>query len=415
MIRIKPTTIDGEVQSISSKSYVHRALICASLAEGKSKIYFNKSSLDIEATISCLRELGANIISGEDFLEVTPIKTRHAIPRLDCKESGSTLRFLLPLAAALYEQCYFMGEGRLPDRPIKDLVDIMKANKVNFSSEKLPIMTENKFDFASARIRADISSQYISGLIFAALSFDHPSELVADGKLVSRSYLELTMDMIKKFSGKVAYEDNIFRVYPTRLQGIDYKAEGDWSNATFFLVAGALNKEVTVKGLNPKSLQGDRAIIDILKDYGARIEIRDDSIRVGVGKRNNLTIDIDEIPDMLPALAILASGVVGGKSTFYNAKRLRIKESDRLSTTCQLINNLGGRAVEKEDSLEVYGTGGLRGGRVDSHNDHRIAMAAAIGSLIATSPIEINNHRAINKSYPDFYEDFVRIGGQIDI
>lgn len=415
MLKVRPSTIKGEVQSISSKSYVHRALICASLAEGKSKIFFNKSSLDIEATISCLRELGADIIAGEDFLEVSPIKNRHAIPRLDCKESGSTLRFLLPLASSLYDKCYFMGEGRLPDRPIKDLVDIMKAKGVRFSSETLPLMTENKFDFASTRIRADISSQYISGLLFAALSFDHPSEIVADGKLASRSYLDLTMDMIKKFSGKVAYEDNIFRVYPTKLHGKDYRAEGDWSNATFFLVAGALNKEVLVKGLNPKSLQGDKAIIDILKDYGARIEIKDDSIRVGAGERNNLTIDIDEIPDMLPALSILASAADGGKSTFYNAKRLRIKESDRLSTTCQLINNLGGRAVEKEDSLEVYGTGGLRGGRVDSHNDHRIAMAAATGSFIATKPIEIINHRAVNKSYPDFYEDFVRIGGQIDI
>lgn len=415
MLKVRPSTIKGEVQSISSKSYVHRALICASLAEGKSKIFFNKSSLDIEATISCLRELGADIIAGEDFLEVSPIKNRHAIPRLDCKESGSTLRFLLPLASSLYDKCYFMGEGRLPDRPIKDLVDIMKANKVIFSASKLPFMTENKFDFSYAKIRADISSQYISGLLFAALSFDHPSEIVTDGKLASRSYLDLTMDMIKKFSGKVAYEDNIFRVYPTKLHGKGYRAEGDWSNASFFLVAGALNKEVLIKGLNPKSLQGDRAIIDILKDYGARLEIRDEYIRVGVGKRNNLTIDIDEIPDMLPALSILASGADGGKSTFYNAKRLRIKESDRLFATCQLINNLGGRAIEKEDSLEVYGTGGLRGGRVDSHNDHRIAMAAVIGSLIAKKPIEIKNHRAVNKSYPDFYEDFVRIGGQIDI
>ncbi len=415
-VKIKPAKPNGEVFAISSKSDAHRAIISASLADNKTKISISHTSKDIEATLNCIKNMGANFEKSGEVYEITPIENFVKNPTLDCFESGSTLRFLLPVLACLGEGATFIGSGRLPKRPMEIIVDLLKEHGNSFSASSLPITLSGKTTPGVFEIAGNVSSQYISGLLFALPLLLEESKIVLISHLESSAYVDLTIDVIKRFGGDIKRCGNEFLIKPigTYKSPKHYTVEGDWSNAAFFLVMGALGGKVSVTNLNLSSRQSDKMILDVLKLAGANITIKDDGISVSKNDLKPFDFDVSQCPDLFPVMSILACGAVG-KSTLYNAKRLRIKESDRIKSTRELIENLGGKVKETEDSLTIYGTGKLSGGKVNSANDHRIAMSAFVSSVICDEDILLKDAEAINKSYPSFMEDFKKVGGYVDV
>ena len=413
MIKVNGRNIKGEIPSIASKSYAHRALIAAALSDGKSKIRFKESSDDIDYTISSLKSLGVKILQKDYGVEVYPMETKEDIPFLDFGESGTSFRLILPIATSIYDKCKFTGREALAKRPISHLIKAMERNGVKFSSDRLPFETKGKLKSGEFLVPGDISSQYISGLLFASPLLEGNSEIILNSKLESKAYVDITIDVLKDFGIHIENMENGYRVEKQKYKSIDYKVEGDWSNAGFFLVAGSLGKEVTITGLNMNSVQGDMKILDVLRELGAKVEIKGDSVTVKRNKLNPINVDLTEIPDSLPILAIAAAGVEGGVSRFYNGKRLRYKESDRLRSVATMIEDLGGRVEEKDEEILVYGCGKLKGGKTSSFGDHRLVMAASIASIISEDNVIIEDHRAVTKSYPEFFRDFKRLGGEI--
>ena len=414
-IVIEPSPLKGEIAAIPSKSVAHRMLICAALADGPTTLRIPKTSDDIDATADCLRALGAAItVNNEDYI-VEPIAQIENIPLLDCGESGSTLRFLLPVAAAAADRCRFDGHGRLPERPLSDLTDAMKEHGVSFDGEKLPFTIGGRLRGGIYRLPGNVSSQYITGLLLALPLCEEDSVIELTTALESASYIDITLSVLKTFGITVHCERNRYIIpgkQVFRSPGT-LPVEGDWSNAAFFLTAAALNNDITMTGLNPNSAQGDRKIIALLEQLGAvtqkdngRLTLRSDDLK-------GCTIDIQDTPDLLPVLSV-AAAFAQGKTTFINAARLRLKESDRLASSAAMIENLGGRAEVGEDELTVYGTG-LIGGTVESCNDHRIAMSAAVAATRCSKPVTILNAEAVKKSYPGFYNDYNKTGGKAHV
>lgn len=403
----------GELEILSSKSDGHRILICASLADKNTIININNTSEDIEATIDCLRALGAKISRKKNQLIVSPIKEVEKNVFINPKESGSTLRFLLPVTAALTEKASFTGEGRLPERPLEDLQKAMEENGTAFSKKELPFETEGLLKGKSFTLPGNISSQYISGILFAAPLMKEEVEIHLSSPLESSAYVDMTMETMRRFGIQVDYSKGVFRVEQGSYKSPgEIDVEGDYSNAAFFLTAGALGGPIRIKGLRQDTLQSDSKIIEILKDMGADIQTGEE-ILVKRGSLKAIKADLSEIPDLLPILAAAAS-LCDGDSVFYNGERLRYKETDRLQTTAQMIRDLGGKAEETKDGLIIHG-GGLSGGETSSFGDHRIAMAASIAALKCEREVVIDRGEAVNKSYPNFYEDYKTLGGHVHV
>ena len=414
-IVIEPSPLKGEIAAIPSKSVAHRMLICAALADGPTTLRIPKTSDDIDATADCLRALGAAItVNNEDYI-VEPIAQIENIPLLDCGESGSTLRFLLPVAAAAADRCRFDGHGRLPDRPLSDLTDAMKEHGVSFDGEKLPFTIGGRLRGGIYRLPGNVSSQYITGLLLALPLCEEDSVIELTTALESASYIDITLSVLKTFGITVHCERNRYIIpgkQVFRSPGT-LPVEGDWSNAAFFLTAAALNNDITMTGLNPNSAQGDRKIIALLEQLGAVTQKDNGRLTLRSDELKGCTIDIQDTPDLLPVLSV-AAAFAQGKTTFINAARLRLKESDRLASSAAMIENLGGRAEVGEDELTVYGTG-LIGGTVESCNDHRIAMSAAVAATRCSKPVTILNAEAVKKSYPGFYNDYNKTGGKAHV
>ncbi len=413
-VTLSPASLGGSIKAIASKSDAHRVLICAALSDAPCELLMSTSSEDIEATAQCMRALGATIEKSGAGLVVTPGKTPETA-MLDCGESGSTLRFLLPVAAALCEKTSFTGHGRLPERPIGELTDAMGKNGVEFSSAKLPLETTGKLKSGVYTLPGNISSQYITGLLLALPLLEGDSEIVLTTHLESAGYVDITLHALRRFGIRIEESENGYHV-PGALRYTSprsIKIDGDWSNAAFFLVAGAIGKSVTVTGLDTHSPQGDKKICDILRAFGADVHISDDEVTVSPSPLTAQTVDMTEIPDMLPALAVLAANAQG-ESVFTGAQRLRIKESDRLKTICDMINALGGQCRETEDGLVVTGRK-LTGGNVNGSGDHRIVMAAATAATVCEGEVTIEGAQAVRKSYPAFFEDFAELGGAANV
>lgn len=413
MIQIEAGQLGGSLRAIPSKSYAHRALIAGALAEGVSEIYFHESSEDIDYTIGILKELGARIEKIEGGLRIGTIEKKNTCPRLDLGESGTSFRLILPVATALYDTCQYRGKGRLADRPIKDLLEALQRGGVHFDSDRLPFTSRGKLKASSFELPGDVSSQYVSGLLFAAPLLEGRSEIILKSALESRAYVDITIEVLRDFGIEIEEHEGGYSLTGQAYRARNYQVEGDWSNSAFFLMAGALGQEVRLSGLKLDSSQGDRKILEILRELGAFLEVQEDEILVRRDRLQPIEVDLREIPDALPILAVGAAAVDGGVSRFYNGKRLRLKESDRLASVARMISDLGGRVVEKEEEILVYGTGGLRGGKTESFGDHRLVMAAAIASAISQNPISIENPQAVCKSYPKFFEDFIRLGGDL--
>lgn len=416
-----PSVLSGTVRAIPSKSDAHRKLICAALSNRPTILNLHAPFCDdIAATIRCLKALGADFTQEKDGLCVCPIEQQpHA--DLDCGESGSTLRFLLPVAMTVCENISVTGKGRLPERPIGTLVEAMSAHGVHFSRTKLPLQAAGALTGGVYEIEGNISSQFLSGLLMALPLCDKDSEIRLTTPLQSSKYVDMTLDTLRSSGVEIETktENGLLRYVVKSKQNRDLSVpsdiDGDWSNAAFWLTAGAIQPEheITVSGISPASIQGDKAIAGILKNAGANVTQSGTNTSVSCGTIRQFDVSMEEIPDLLPILAVRAA-CGSGESHFTNAERLRIKESDRLASTAQLLHSIGGRAAELSDGLTVYG-GQLTGGTVNAENDHRLVMAAAIAALRCAEPVTIIGAEAVNKSYPSFFEDYQALGGKIQI
>ncbi len=405
----KNASVKKQVRAISSKSEAHRALICAALSDRETILLCTDTNADIDATASCLNSLGADIRRKSDGFQIKPISNIKNGALLDCNESGSTLRFLLPLASALGADSEFFMRGRLASRPLSPLYELLSDNGIKLSPQGInPLRISGRLDSGDFKVAANISSQYISGLLFALSVTDGSSTLTLDGKIESAPYILMTLNTLNSFGADIKFDIENKTFY---INGKDkltspgiFSVGGDWSNAAFFLSAGAIGKEpVALSGLDEKSAQGDRAMIFLLKEMGASITTDHGNITVSPSKLHGIEIDAADIPDLVPILATVAS-VSDGETRIYNASRLRLKESDRIESVCSFLSALGADIAPTEDGMIIKGKKSLDGGAVDSFNDHRIAMSAAIASLVCKNEVKISRFEAINKSYPSFLD-----------
>lgn len=410
-IAITPSSLGGRIEAIPSKSVAHRMLICAALADAPTTLYIPRTSEDIKATVQCLQALNTTITLQDGAYHILPGAELPSSPTLDCGESGSTLRFLLPVAAALGNPAHFIGHGRLPQRPLDDLIYVMKSHGIDFQREQLPLTIRGKLRGGDYSIAGNISSQYITGLLLALPLTGEDSTITLTTKLESASYVDITRWAMKAFGVEVQATKNGYELKGDQRYHSPGEAvvEGDWSNAAFFLTAAALGNDITMTGLDPHSPQGDRKLLPLLEKLGADCKAAEDQLTLRGKPLRGCTIDIKDTPDLLPILAV-AAAFAEGDTTFINASRLRLKESDRLESTASMIRNLGGAAETTPDTMTVHGTG-LTGGVVDSCNDHRIAMAAAIAATRCKDTVVILGADAVNKSYPLFFKDYNRLGG----
>ena len=414
-VTIRPGQRSGRVKIPASKSQAHRLLICAALGRGETVIACDGLSADITATMACLNALGADIRQTEDGrLRVRPIEQVPAgLCHLYCGESGSTLRFLLPVCGALGAEAVFHMEGRLPQRPLAPL-------DAELTAHGMALRQENDLLYCSGQLRAgdyelpgNVSSQYISGLLLALPLTEGESRLIVTGSVESEAYITMTEDALAL--GGIRLEKAGWRYHiPGSQRGNLPEAlqvEGDFSNAAFFLCMGALSdKGLTIEGLNPASHQGDRAVLDILRAFGAQVEQRDGRFAVCKGQLHGIIIDAKPIPDLIPVLSVVAA-LAQGETQIINAGRLRLKESDRLQSTTALLTALGADIHELAEGLVIRGRENLSGGSVDSCGDHRIAMAAATAACGCTGDIFLSGSQAVSKSYPRFWEDFGTLTG----
>ncbi len=419
-----PGTLNGEIRIPSSKSVSHRLLIAAALAPGESIVRRVDPSNDIHATVQVLSALGAAIRTesgsgGSVDYYISGITPGHSdtVKSADCGESGSTLRFLVPVAAALGLPVRFTGHGRLPERPMGELIDALTAHGAAISTPAgytLPLTLHGQLTPGEYTLPGNISSQYFTGLLFALPLLNGDSRLTIAGKLESAAYIDLTIDALKTAGIHIKKEANGFIIPGDQhYQPFETQAEGDWSQAVFFLAAGALGGDIRLTGLNPESAQGDRACCQILRAFGADLFWEGNTLRCRGGDLHGCEIDAAQIPDLVPALAA-CSCLCRGETHIYGAHRLRLKESDRIASTCAMIRSLGGVAEPDDDGITTR-LSHLHGGTVRSFNDHRILMSAAVLALKADGPVTVDQAECVNKSYPRFFEDYRKLGGIADV
>jgi 3-phosphoshikimate 1-carboxyvinyltransferase len=365
-----------------------------------------------------MKSLGVNIKINKNTLTAHGKKSLEVKNNvIDCNESGSTLRFLIPLATTTGIELTFKGTGKLVERPLEPYYKIFDEKEINYKNidGKLPLSIAGNLKPGEYKVKGNISSQFISGLLFALPLLDGDSKIIVTTELESKPYVDLTIAMLKNFSVEVANND--YREFIVRgnqrYKAMNYKVEGDFSQAAFWLTAGILGANVLCDGLNINSLQGDKAVLEIIKSMGGNFAIEGDTIKALPSKTKATIIDASQCPDLVPILTVLAA-LSEGTTKIINAARLRIKESDRLSAIALELNKIGANIEEKEDGLVIRGKEALKGGTVHSWNDHRIAMALAIASIKCTEPLIIKDALCVKKSYPDFWKDFKKLGGIMD-
>ncbi|MFP5528697.1 3-phosphoshikimate 1-carboxyvinyltransferase [Peptococcus simiae] len=418
-VEITPFPLTGTLPAMPSKSMMHRYLFCAALADGPSSLVCPVISEDMQASMDVLTALGASFTPTDQGFIVTPIpspRTDHPV-RLDCRESGTTCRFLLPLVAGLGLSAEITGSGRLPDRPLKDLTEALRRGGCQVSADTLPLSLSGAFTGRQVTLPGNVSSQYISAFLLMAPLLAEGLTLTIEGPLESEGYVAMTLDAMADYGVTVSCTGSTYTVP----KGACYRApetattiEGDWSNAAFFLAAGAIGQPVTLTGLDLDSRQGDRAILDILAAFGAHVRQDNGAITVSPGHLAGISLDVSQIPDLVPILAMVAA-CAKGTTSFKNAGRLRLKESDRLQATASLLAGLGVSVRQGADCLQVTGSP-VTSGRIQGFGDHRMVMSGAILAACAGwGPVVIDQAQAINKSYPAFFDDFAHLGGHYHV
>ncbi len=463
---IMASELRGTVRAISSKSQVHRMLIGAALADQPVWLNCRGLSNDVIATMNCLKSLGANVVytyrlapslekevsdsiyghtvrlvNEEDVLRVTPLTGVPKKAVLDPGESGSTYRFFTPLVAALGVETHFNLHGKLPSRPMDDLWREMERHGVTISDKGTdhPVLT-GQLTSGEYRLPGSVSSQFFTGLLFTLPLLNGDSRIAIEGKLESAGYIDMTLDALSTFGIGIERGADFFAVSggqkfkvpempdDGRVVDINFYPEGDWSNSAFWLCAGAAKGEVGVSRLMLPSHQGDSAVVEILRRMGADVSVQEaiindtntvkasawkrDGATISACARKGITVDVSDIPDLVPALAVAAMAAKG-RTVFENAGRLRLKESDRIASVCAAVNALGGKAFAEGDLLIIEGGERPKGGTVDACGDHRIAMLAAAAAPWCTGMVKIIGAEAVDKSYPGFWHDFASLGGKV--
>ena len=417
-IKITPTKLKGKVQVPPSKSMAHRAIICSSLAKGKSRIDNIEYSKDIEATIAAMESLGTTITKYDTYVEIDGSTTYSKQDSLiDCKESGSTLRFMVPISIAKENRVHFIGEGNLGKRPLDTFYDIFDRQNIGYlyHQDILDLQIGGILKSDHFKIPGNISSQFISGLLFALPLLEEDSVIEITSPLESKGYIDLTLQMLNTFGIKVVNDNYQKFIIKGNQEYVvhDYRVEADFSQAAFYLVAGALGNDVILTDLNLNSLQGDKEAMDILTRMGATIKEVDGGIQVCASSLQATTIDASQCPDVIPVITV-ATLLASGTSHIINAKRLRIKECDRIMATVLDLNILGGKVIELEEGMDSTGVTTLQGGNCKTFDDHRIPMMLAIAATVCKEPVYLDNKECVQKSYPSFWEDYQALGGIID-
>lgn len=431
MIRYGSAFSGGAVTLPPSKSVAHRALLAAALSGGSCTVSPIDPSKDMLATLSAIRALGCQVAYSEEKKQVnfTQIECFSHVGQLDCIESGSTLRFLLPIAAAISGDWLLTGTGRLPQRPLTVYETLLPQHGVSYQPHSaeftLPLKISGKLTPGVFALPGNISSQFITGLLFALPLLNANSEIKLTTPLESVGYVDLTLAVLRDFGITVTKTaDGWFVPGNQSYRAQNYHVEGDWSQAAFFLCMAALSptgEQVALHGLSEASLQGDKACVSIFERFGLQTKwengillAQNFNFKEEFGGLSAQTIDVSQIPDMVPALAVCAA-LSKGTTRLLGAGRLRLKESDRLAVMEHAINTLGGQCTTTADTMEIVGVPSFHGGTVLGQNDHRIVMAMAAAALRSTSPICVTDERSIEKSYPSFFEDFCSLGGQADV
>ena len=415
-VRITPNKLEGEVIIPPSKSLSHRAIIAAGLASGKSIISNIVYSKDIKATIDAMRAVGANITEYDNYLEIVGSSVKRVGNVIDCNESGSTIRFMIPIALTVPGKITFVGRNNLCKRPLDSFFEIFESQGIKYKrgEDYLPLEVDGVLTSGEYSIRGDVSSQFITGLLYALPMLDGDSVINITTEMESKGYIDLTIDMLARFGINIINEDyKRFKVPGNqKYKSTDYEVEGDFSQAAFFLVGNMLGADIKLKAMNMNSHQGDKKILNDIEDFGGVIKYENNMLYVENSNINNAIIDFSQSPDLGPALTVLAS-LATGTSKFVNAGRLRIKECDRITCMKQELEKLGAEIDELSDGMIIYGKDKLHGGTISSHNDHRVVMAIAMASLKMDGDLIIENCEAINKSFPHFFEVFKSLGGKI--
>ncbi len=386
-VTILPGTLKGAVTPPSSKSQTHRAVLALMLAQGEGKLSNLAVSQDIQATQDCVAALKSGQPAQADGL-----------PLLDCGESGSTLRFLIPVALAVRGGGHFTGRGRLMERPQGPYIRLFEEKGILWKQEGACLTVAGQLEPGVYALPGNVSSQFITGLLYALPLLSGDSRIVLTTPLESRGYVDMTLDMLRRFDIKVEEQEDGFLVPGNQTyQARDLTLEADWSGAAFWYAANFLGAQVDIQGLNPDSVQGDRQI---------------GTLYWKLARPGDVDIDLSQCPDLAPPLAVMAA-VRKGTTRFVNAGRLRIKESDRLETIACTLNALGAKAQVREDTLTLEGLDHLEGGTVDGCNDHRIAMMAAVAAVACKQPVTILGAECVKKSYPRFWEDYTALGGEV--
>ena len=421
-LKIIPSKLKGSVKIPPSKSMAHRAIICAALSDGICRIDNIDYSDDIIATINAMNSLGATIEKYDDYIEVVGIyKNINKIKEnriIDCNESGSTLRFLVPISLLFKGSNKFIGKGNLGKRPLTTYYNIFNNQGIKYSYEEnnLNLVVDGELKSGVFEVEGNISSQFITGLLFALPLLNGDSKITITKEMESKGYIDLTLKAISDFGIEIInnnYSEFIIKGNQ-KYNARNYRVEGDYSQAAFFLCADGLGNNVVCRDLDLNSLQGDKEIIDILERMNVVFNANEIGLSGEVnGELISTVIDGSQCPDIIPVLSAV-SALSKGTTEIINAGRLRIKECDRLSAVTSELKKLGAQIIEKEDGLVITGVEKLQGGvEVWSHKDHRIAMTLAIASTMCKKPIIIKDYECVAKSYPSFFEDFKALGGNI--
>ena len=416
-IILTKSTLTGRVTVPPSKSDVHRAIICASLAKGRSRIVPVVFSQDILATIDCIKALGAEVQLDGDGIIVDSQKMfscEKAV--LDCRESGSTVRFFIPLAAAGGVKARFIGHGGLPQRPLDIFEKLLPEHGVECITEGgLPFEISGRLKPGRYELTGSVSSQFVTGLLFALSLLEGDSVIHLTSPLQSKGYIDMTIDVMRRFGVNAEIQNGDYHIKGGQnFMPCDYKTEGDWSQAAFCRVGGAISGDVTVDGVREDSYQGDKEIVSLLKRFGAEIISESGRVTCRKAQLHGIEIDASQIPDLVPILSVCGA-FARGTTHIYNAQRVRLKESDRLLAMCEDLSSCGVNISQTDDGLLIEGREALLSGKAEGFNDHRIVMSMAIAALRSTGEIVITNRESISKSYPAFFEDYFSLtasGGQ---
>jgi 3-phosphoshikimate 1-carboxyvinyltransferase len=412
-ITLFPSTLNGEINVPTSKSLTHRALICAALSRGKSTITNVVFSEDILATLNAIEQLGAKYVKSDTSVTIKGVKALKAPQKpLDCNESGSTLRFLIPIVSLSNKEVVLTGKPSLLSRPQTVYETLFNEDNIPFKHTSESIVVNGSIKAREYYIDGTISSQFFTGLMFSLPLLEEDSHIHIKGPLESKGYIDLTIDILNHFGVTINEISGGYHIPGKQTyQATDYEVEGDYSQAAFFLVGGILSGSVAVTNLHHESLQGDRAIIDIIKQMKGRLMYLENGFNTTKSQTYSTKIDVSDCPDLGPIVALLAA-LSKGTTKIVNAGRLRLKESDRIHSTCTTLEKLGATIKTDGDDIIIHGKNTLEGGvTLDSFNDHRIAMMIAIAATVTKKPVTLTRPFSVNKSYPHFFQDYTSLGG----